>query len=78
MDKILERAARGEYGEDSEAIGKLVGVMRAATFDKGWGGPFICGAIGAVGTDGLHDAYLICPAYGADHQSTAAFKRVAS
>lgn len=74
MDRILERAAKGEYGEDSEAIGKLVGIVRSATFDKGYG-PFICGTMGAKDASGLHDGYLICPAYGADHRTTALFTR---
>ncbi len=29
-------------------------------------GPFICGAMGEPGTDGLHRGYLVCPAYGSD------------
>ncbi|MEM6746782.1 MAG: hypothetical protein AAF608_05130 [Pseudomonadota bacterium] len=28
--------------------------------------PFICGAPGEPGPDGLHDTFLICPAPGAD------------
>ena len=77
MDRILERAARGGYGEDSSAIGKLAGIVRAANFESGFG-PFICGTIGPRGPDGLHDGYFICPAYGADAKTTAAFKRTAS
>ena len=29
-------------------------------------GPFICGAIGEPGVDGLHRGYLVCPASGSD------------
>ena len=74
MDRILERAAGGEYGEDSDAIGKLAGIVRAATFERSFG-PFICGTMGGKDASGLHEGYLICPAYGADAATTAVFKR---
>ncbi len=67
MDDILERAAAGKYGEDSDAIGKLAGIVRAMTFERSFG-PFICGVV--------KDGYLICPAYGADARETALYRRV--
>lgn len=73
--EIIERAAAGAYGEDSYMIGKLAGLFGAAKFEKSWG-PFICGANGEPGTDGLHESYLICPCYGADVGSTATYRRV--
>ena len=60
MSSIREKAAAGAYGEDSAIIGKMVGILMAAEFEKSWG-PFICGTMGAVGSDGLHDGYLILP-----------------
>jgi hypothetical protein len=36
------------------------GIIGAQSF------PFICGAQGEPGGDGLADGYLICPAYGSD------------
>lgn len=74
ITKIIEAASAQAYGEDSEAIAKIVGWFAAIQFDKG-AGPFICGTIGAQGGDGLHDGYLICPTYGADIQCTAIFTR---
>ena len=71
---IIERAAAGAYGEDSEYIGKLAGLFNAAKFDQSWG-PFICGANGKPGTDGLHESYMICPCYGADFRNTAMYRR---
>ncbi len=68
MDDILERAAVGAYGEDSDAIGKLAGIVRAMTFEQSFG-PFICGVAG-------DDGYLICPTYGADAGETALYRRV--
>jgi hypothetical protein len=75
LSDILARSAEGAYGEDSDAIGKLAGLLFAEKFDQSWG-PFICGTMGKQGPDGLHDGYLICPTYGADVQCTAHFKRV--
>ena len=60
--------------KNSDVIGKLAGLFMAAKFDRSWG-PFICGTMGAMGPDGLHDGYLICPTYGADAQCTAHFSR---
>lgn len=71
---ILAKAAEGAYGDDSAVIGKLAGLFMAAKFEQSWG-PFICGTMGVEGSDGLHDGYLICPAYGADVQCTAHFSR---
>jgi hypothetical protein len=76
LTDIMERAASGAYGEDSEAIGKLVGVLANAKFDHGTG-PFICGYMGKPGPDGLHDGYMICPMYGADANCTAIYSRAA-
>ena len=73
--EIIERASVGAYGEESEQIGKLIGLINAAAFNHSWG-PFICGAHGEPGPDGLHDSYAICPCYGADVQSTALYERV--
>lgn len=73
--EIIERASAGAYGEDSEMIGKLAGLFGAAKFDRSWG-PFICGANGEPGSDGLHKSYSICPCYGADFRCTAIYKRV--
>jgi hypothetical protein len=73
--EIIERAAAGIYGEDSEFIGRLAGLFNATKFDQGWG-PFICGANGIPGTDGLHESYMICPSYGADLRNTALYQRV--
>ena len=72
--EIMEKAAAGAYGEESELIGKIAGLWNAVKFDWGWG-PFICGAIGAAGPDGLHDGYLVCPCYGADVQCTDTYVR---
>ena len=64
------KAAEGGYGEYFDVIGKLAGLFMATKFDQSWG-PFIyCGTMGAMGPDGLHDGYLICPTYGADAQCT--------
>jgi hypothetical protein len=35
--------------------------------------PFICGTIGDIGNNGLHEGYFICPAYGADVQCTEVY-----
>jgi hypothetical protein len=72
--QIIERASAGAYGEDSEFIGKLAGLFNTAVFDKS-AGPFICGAHGEQGPDGLHKAYAICPCYGADVQCTTMYTR---
>jgi hypothetical protein len=37
--------------------------------------PFICGTIGDIGHNGLHDGYIICPAYGVDAQCSEVFVR---
>lgn len=71
---ILNKAAEGAYGDDSVLIGKAIGVLVTATFDKG-SGPFICGAIGKVGSDGLHEGYCICPSFGSDHQMTTVYMK---
>ena len=63
--EIIEKASAGAYGEESELIGKIAGLWNAVKFDQSWG-PFICGAIGEMGQDGLHEGYSICPCYGAD------------
>ena len=47
----------------------------AAKFDHG-AGPFICGASGTTGPDGLAEANHIRPCYGADGQLTGYYKRV--
>jgi hypothetical protein len=73
--EVMEKAAVGSYGEESELIGKLAGIIHAAKVESGSWGPFICGTMGKVGPDGLHDGYLICPAFGADANCTAHFKR---
>jgi hypothetical protein len=39
-------------------------------------GPFICGTVGNPDSGGLHDGYIICPAYGSDY--IAVFKRIAN
>jgi hypothetical protein len=39
-----------------EELKRLYGVDR----------PFICGTVGEVGTDGMNEYILVCPAYGAD------------
>lgn len=75
LSEIMSKAASGAYGDDSDAIGKLAGLLFAAQFDQSWG-PFICGTMGNAGPDGLHDGYLICPTYGAD--ITAHFTRALS
>jgi hypothetical protein len=72
---IIAKASDGAYGEDSDLIGKMAGLIQAAHFDKTWG-PFICGTMGEIGPDGLHQGYSICPAYGADFRCTALYKRV--
>jgi len=41
-------------------------------------GPFICGALGEEGSDGLHQGYLVSPMYGADTRVTAAFMRASN
>lgn len=74
LTDVLSRAGSGSYGEDSELIGKVFGVIANAKFDQGTG-PFICGTLGKAGPDGLHDGYLICPMFGADANCTAAYKR---
>jgi hypothetical protein len=71
---IMTKASAGAYGEESELIGKLAGIFQASQFDKLWG-PFICGTMGTKGSDGLHEGYSICPAYGADAQCTVLFTR---
>lgn len=38
-------------------------------------GPFICGTVGEVSGDGLHEGYVICPERGSD--VIAVFKRSA-
>jgi hypothetical protein len=70
----MERAAAGSYGEDSEIIGKLFGILAFAKFDRG-SGPFICGYMGEAGPDGLHEGYMICPMYGADANCTVIYSR---
>ena len=77
ITNILARAAAGDYGEDSELIGAVFGVVMSANYERGFG-PFICGALGAEGSDGLHQGYMVCPAYGADVRVTAAFMRAPS
>lgn len=72
--EIMAKATAGAYGEESELIGKIAGLINAATFDKS-AGPFICGAIGKQGKDGMHMGYMICPTYGADSRCTGMFMR---
>lgn len=74
IEAVMRRAAEGGYGEDSEFIGKLAGLLASAKFDHGWG-PFICGTLGEADASGLCAGYLICPSYGADHRSTQAYMR---
>lgn len=75
LTQILQRATEGAYGEDSEIIGKSVGIILAAKFYEHGAGPFICGIVGEPGTDDLADAYHICPRYGADVQYTRTYVR---
>jgi hypothetical protein len=77
LAKVMEKAAAGAYGEDSEIIGKLFGILAFAKFDQG-AGPFICGYMGKPGSDGLHERYMICPMYGADANCTAIYSRTVS
>jgi len=70
----MEKAGRGEYGEDSDIIGKVFGAVMNAKFES-IAAPFICGYLGKQGSDGLHDGYLICPAYGADFRCTSAYMK---
>lgn len=72
VTEVLEKAARGEYGEDSEFIGKLAGVIRSITFENGYG-PFICGTIGQKQANGHYEGYVICPCYGADAECSKVF-----
>lgn len=74
LTDILEKAGTGAYGEDSDLIGKVFGILANAKFDHGTG-PFICGAMGKMGSDGLHEGYIICPMYGADANVSAIFMR---
>lgn len=74
IQDILVKSAQGAYGEDSHLIGKVFGLLSAVKFDQGTG-PFICGALGKQGSDGLHSGYLICPMFGADVQATAIYMR---
>jgi len=71
--EIIENASAGAYGPDSMIIGKMAGLIQASQFDGKLGGPFICGTVGAENPDGLHDGYLICPAFGADVSCTTAY-----
>jgi len=71
FEQIMQRAQDGTYGEDSELIAKLAGLVMAAKFELGWG-PFICGVVGKE-LDGLHEAYIICPSYGADVGCSAVY-----
>jgi hypothetical protein len=75
IEKILQGAAAGKYGDDSDHIGKLAGLLMAARFEQGYG-PFICGVCGEKQPDGHYEAYIICPAFGADVGSSAVFRRV--
>ena len=75
ITEIMSKASAGAYGEDSELIGKIAGLMSTAIYDKTWV-PFICGTIGPDPPDGLHDGYMICPAFGADHQCTRMYRKV--
>jgi hypothetical protein len=74
ISDIVTKASAGAYGEDSEMIAAIAGWVMAVKFDKGFG-PFICGTMGKEDTDGLHDAYMICPTYGADVNYTAIYRR---
>lgn len=60
---------------DRERADTLQRILSSIAPDK-VPGPFICGAVGEAGPDGLHDAYMICPTYGADARCTAVFRRV--
>ncbi len=75
LTRILERASDGKYGEDSDVIAKMAGILINVKFESG-AGPFICGALGAKGPDGLHDMYVVCPMYGVDVQCSATYRRV--
>lgn len=74
IEKILQGAAAGKYGDDSDAIGKLAGILMSARFEQGYG-PFISGVCGERGADGHYEGYIISPAYGADARCSAIFKR---
>jgi hypothetical protein len=72
--EIIEKASAGAYGPESEFIGKIAGLWSVVGFNQSWG-PFICGAHGDAGVDGLHEAYAICPCYGADDRCTGLYVR---
>lgn len=72
---IIEKASADHYGLESGIIGKLAGIIQASQFDGNLGGPFICCTVGKEGSDGLHDGYLICPAFGANAACTTVFMK---
>lgn len=55
MTETLEQL-KEENAKLREELKRLYGVDR----------PFVCGTAGGVGEDGMPNAVLICPSYGAD------------
>ena len=55
IEDILASAGAGAYGEDSDLIGKVFGVVMATVLVNKGAGPFICGTLRKPGTDGLHE-----------------------
>jgi hypothetical protein len=76
ITEIMSKASAGEYGEDSAIIGQMAGLCNVALYDKVWATPFICGTMGPEPDDGLHDGYMICPAYGVDANCIRMYKKV--
>jgi hypothetical protein len=58
IEDILASAGAGAYGEDSDLIGKVFGVVMATVLVNKGAGPFICGTLRKPGTDGLHEEIL--------------------
>jgi len=54
MDELSQ--LKKENARLVEELKRLYGVDR----------PFICGVVGTVGSDGMNEYILVCPAYGAD------------
>ena len=61
--------------EEYELFQKLKKIVLHSNAEKYPGVYFICGEGGSKDTDGLPEFILVCPAAGADHGLTVAYKK---